>query len=185
MKSNFHTYLEMVQKDEHDTGKHHEKGSKQSGSKATKNSVEFVTDIINNNKIEDYTEKYKKNQYVKAPARLALIDIEHGFGGTGTDALLEQDVSERYESMPEDMKEKETRKIPDTTLYWEKRMRAEIPCIVDTSKSPNEATHIAAILGPNNVIWATYPCAGEAGVAPPLNKASIEFWKKHVFAGKN
>jgi hypothetical protein len=182
MKSKFRTYLEMFQKDEHDTGKHHEAGSKQSGSKATKNSVEFVTDIINNNKIEDYI---KENKYVNSPARLALISMKDGFGGTGTDALLEQNVSKYYESMPEDMKEKETKEIPNTTLYWEKRMRAEIPCIVDKSKSPKKATHIAAILGPNNVIWATYPCAGGAGVAPPLNKASIEFWKKHVFAGGN
>ena len=104
------------------------------------------------------------------PAKLLLIPVDDTI--IGYDSLVVEDVSKYYKDMPIDMEVNEKRQINDV-LHWEMRMYAEIPVIVNKSKKPIIATHIAVILGPENVVWTAYPVNGIEGVAPQITKDNI------------
>jgi len=168
------TKVEMNTIEKHDIGDTHVIGSTISGSKSTKNPRECILGLIKT--IESFIQE---NEYVSLPAKLALVPIPNDI--KGVDVLIKKDVSEYYNNMPTDMVIDEIKTINES-LTWEMRAYAEIPIIVDSSVFPKKATHFAAILGPNYVIWTVYPVDGINGVAPQINKENVEFWKAHVFA---
>lgn len=153
----------------------HTLDTEQCGSKANKNPRDFALEHLHE------IEKYITNsQYVKDPAKLALIPVDDTI--IGYDSLAAKDVSQFYENMPIDMKVGEKREINDM-LHWELRMYADFPVIVDKSEKSKIATHIAIILGPGDVVWTAYPANGIEGVAPQITKENLDFWKNHVFSG--